>query len=206
MPDHIDDNMEAWGTVRPDLDLSSWAITLRIGRIASHVRYQERLYEPFGLNRGGVETLFALRRSPKHRLSPTQLSETMLATSATVTARLDKLQEEGLITRRHDTKDRRGIIVQLTPKGKELADRIVESVVARRSEQMEVLTDREKAVLTPLLRKLLEHFEEINGEQRDEEDEATAARARRRRHRTDRASNGASAPSSRRRAPVPGGA
>jgi DNA-binding MarR family transcriptional regulator len=207
MPDHIDDNMEAWGSVRPDLDLSAWAITLRIGRIASHVRYQERLYEPFGLNRGGVETLFALRRSPKHRASPTQLGETMLATSATVTARLDKLQDEGLITRRHDTKDRRGIIVQLTPKGLELADRIVESVVARRSEQMEVLTAQEKAVLTPLLRKLLEHFEAINGDQRDEEDEAAAERARQRRRRSQAAdANGAKAPSPRRRTPARGGA
>jgi DNA-binding MarR family transcriptional regulator len=193
MPDHIDENMEAWGSVRPDLDLSSWAITLRIGRIASHVRYQERLYEPFGLNRGGVETLFALRRSPKHRASPTQLGETMLATSATVTARLDKLQEEGLITRRHDTRDRRGIIVQLTPKGVELADRIVESVVARRSEQMEVLSAKEKVELTPLLRKLLEHFEAIDGDQRDEEDETAAERARQRRRRAPIASNGAKA-------------
>ena len=176
--------MVAWGGVRPDLDQSSWAITLRIGRIASHVRYQERLYEPFGLNRGGVETLFALRRSRNHRLSPTQLGETMLATSATVTARLDKLQDEGLITRRHDTRDRRGIIVQLTPKGRELADRIVESVVERRSEQMAILTAREKADLTVLLRKLLEHFESINGDQRDEDDEASAERARRRRRPT----------------------
>jgi DNA-binding MarR family transcriptional regulator len=206
MPDHIDENMEAWGTVRPDLDLSSWAITLRIGRIASHVRYQERLYEPFGLNRGGVETLFALRRSPKHRASPTQLGETMLATSATVTARLDKLQDEGLITRRHDTKDRRGIIVQLTPKGLELADRIVESVVARRSEQMEVLSAKEKAELTPLLRKLLEHFEAINGDQREEEDEAAAERARQRRRRIPRVTNSAKAPPTRRRATAGSGA
>jgi DNA-binding MarR family transcriptional regulator len=199
MPDHIDENMEAWGSVRPDLDLSSWAITLRIGRIASHVRYQERLYEPFGLNRGGVETLFALRRSPKHRASPTQLGETMLATSATVTARLDKLQEEGLITRRHDTKDRRGIIVQLTAKGLELADRIVDSVVARRSEQMEVLSEKEKAELTPLLRKLLEHFEAIEGDRRDEEDEASAERARQRRRRTTPPNANGAKPSNRRR-------
>jgi DNA-binding MarR family transcriptional regulator len=163
MSDHIDQNLEAWAGVRPDLDLSAWAITLRIGRIASHVQYQERMYEPFDLNRGGVETLFALRRSQNMRLSPTQLCNTTLATSATVTARLDKLQDAGLITRRHATKDRRGIIVQLTPKGKELADRIVESVIERRSDQISVLTASEKATLTPLLRKLLEHFEKING-------------------------------------------
>jgi DNA-binding MarR family transcriptional regulator len=202
MPDHIDENMEAWGRLRPDLDLSSWAITLRIGRIASHVRYQERLYEPFGLTRGGVETLFALRRSPKYRASPTQLSETMLATSATVTARLDKLQDEGLITRRHDTKDRRGIIVQLTARGLELADRILESVVARRTEQMEVLSAKEKAELTPLLRKLLEHFEAINGDQRDDEDEGAAERARQRGRRILRAQTNGAKPPRRRAAPA----
>jgi DNA-binding MarR family transcriptional regulator len=163
MSDHIDENLEAWARVRPDLDLSAWAITLRIGRIASHVQFQEKLYEPFGLNRGGTLTLFALRRSPNHKLSPTQLGETTMATSATVTARLDKLQEQGLITRRHDTKDRRGIIVQLTPKGREVADQLVEVVVAQRTHQMEMLSPKERADLTTLLRKVLEHFEAVSG-------------------------------------------
>jgi DNA-binding MarR family transcriptional regulator len=157
--DHIDSNLKDWGRVRPDLDLTSWEVTLRVSRIASFIQYQERNYEPFGLNRGGVETIFALRRSPNHKLSPTQLGETTFATSATVTARLDKLQQAGLITRRHDKKDRRGIVVQLTPKGIELSDRIVESVVERRSQQVQGLSQDEKEQLTLLLRKLLEHFE-----------------------------------------------
>jgi DNA-binding MarR family transcriptional regulator len=180
MPDHIDGNIEGWGRVRPDLDVSAWAITQRIGRIAKHIQYQERLYEPFGLNRGGVETIFALRRAPNHKLSPTQLCDATLATSATVTARLDKLQDEGLITRRHDTKDRRGIIVQLTPRGRELADRIVESVVQRRSSQMTVLSAEEKASLTVLLRKLLENFEATAGELQDDEPPAKTEAPRRR--------------------------
>jgi DNA-binding MarR family transcriptional regulator len=173
MPDHIDENLEGWARVRPDLDTSAWEVTLRIGRIASHVQFQERLYEQFGLNRGGTLTLFALRRSPNHKLSPTQLGETTMATSATVTARLDKLQEQGLITRRHDMKDRRGIIVQLTPKGREVADRLVEAVVERRTRQMEMLSPKEKVDLTLLLRKVLEHFEASSGEGSEYEDAPT---------------------------------
>ncbi len=195
MPDHIDGNIEGWGRVRPDLDVAAWAITQRIGRIAKHIQYQERLYEPFGLNRGGVETIFALRRAPNHKLSPTQLCDSTLATSATVTARLDKLQDEGLITRRHDTKDRRGIIVQLTPKGRDMADRIVESVVERRSSQMDVLSTDEKATLTVLLRKLLEHFEATAGDF-DEEDTTEKVESTRRRTRA----NGQVAPSRGKRA------
>ena len=180
MSDHIDENLQAWAMVRPDLDLSAWEVTLRIGRIASHVQFQERLYEPFGLNRGGTLTLFALRRSPNHKLSPTQLGETTMATSATVTARLDKLQEQGLITRRHDLKDRRGIIVQLTAKGREVADRLVEAVVERRTHQMEMLTLKEKAGLTMVLRKVLEHFEATSGDVPGYGDEPMPEASRRR--------------------------
>ena len=168
MPDHIDENLQGWARVRPDLNLSAWELTLRIGRIASHVQYQERLYEPFGVNRGGTLTLFALRRSPNHKLSPTQLGEATMATSATITARLDKLQEQGLVTRRHDQKDRRGIIVQLTPKGREVADRLVEAVVERRTHQMAMLSPKEKADLNLLLRKVLEHFEAKSADFRDD--------------------------------------
>ena len=180
MPDHIDENLQGWARVRPDLDLSAWEVTLRIGRIATHVQYQERLYEQFGLNRGGTLTLFALRRSPNYKLSPTQLGETTMATSATVTARLDKLQQQGLITRRHDTKDRRGIIVQLTPQGREVADRLVEAVVERRTRQMEMLSPKEKVDLTFLLRKVLEYFEARSSEDSEMEDEPSPEPRRRR--------------------------
>jgi DNA-binding MarR family transcriptional regulator len=185
MPDHIDQNIEDWGLVRPDLDLSSWAVTLRIGRLAGYLRFSERMYEPFGINRGGVEILFALRRSEDHRLSPTQIGDTTLATSATVTARLDKLQADGLITRSHDTRDRRGIIVQLTPRGLELVDRIVNSVIERRADQLAVLSAREKATLESLLRKLLEHYESTLGSAVDLD--GGAADLKRRRRAADRA-------------------
>jgi DNA-binding MarR family transcriptional regulator len=151
--------MEQWAHEYPGLDVSAWAITLRIGRIADFIHYNARSYEQYGLNRYGVETLIALLRSPKQRLSPSQLSDTLLASSATMTSRLDRLQSEGLITRRHDRVDRRSIVVQLTPKGRELADRILKDVLARRNKQVEALTEEEKTTLSSLLRKLLMSLE-----------------------------------------------
>ena len=152
--DHIDSNLKDWGRVRPDLDLTSWEVTLRVSRIASFIQYQERNYEPFGLNRGGVETIFALRRSPNHKLSLTQLGETTFATSATVTARLDKLQQAGLITRRHDKKDRRGIVVQLTPKGKRAFDTMAAEHERWVEDLMSGLTRAERDRLYTLLGRL----------------------------------------------------
>src|SRR5690606_9319545 len=100
------------------------------------------------------------RRAPSQQLSPTQLCDALLANSATMTGRLDKLEGEGLVRRRHDETDRRGVVVQMTAKGRRVADRILAEVLERRNSQVAALTDSEKSTLSALLRKLLESLEQ----------------------------------------------
>ena len=87
------------------------------------------------LNRGEVGVLSALRTvGPPHRLSPTQLFKGLMLSSAGMTSRLDRLEARDLVVRRADPADRRGILVELTPKGKELVEAAVVANTARERE------------------------------------------------------------------------
>jgi DNA-binding MarR family transcriptional regulator len=158
--DTVDRLLAAWSRERPDLDFTSWSVTRRIDRLSRQLHYSQQLYEPYSLNRGGVEVLGALRASGSSRpLSPTELCQFSLVSSATMTNRLDRLEQEGLVRRLPDPVDRRALLVELTPKGRGVIDEIVTAVLARRAGQISALDPGEQQTLAALLRKLLLSFE-----------------------------------------------
>jgi DNA-binding MarR family transcriptional regulator len=71
-----------------------------------------------------------------------------------MTHRLDKLERRELIQRRPDLADRRGIRVVLTPSGRRLVDRAVESHVALEAKLLSGLSAKERDRLADLLRGL----------------------------------------------------
>jgi DNA-binding MarR family transcriptional regulator len=83
---------------------------------------------------------------------------TMLS-SGGMTKRLDRLAEAGLVERRPDPADRRGILVRLTPHGKSVADRALENHVANEERLVRSLSPAERRALDDLLRKLLAELE-----------------------------------------------
>jgi DNA-binding MarR family transcriptional regulator len=78
---------------------------------------EEALAE-FGLTRPSFQVLVALLRAPDHRLSQSQLSRVVRRTSGTMSMRLARLEQAGLVTREGDPDDRRGVVVTLTEEGK----------------------------------------------------------------------------------------
>ena len=60
-----------------------------------------------------------LRAGAPFQRSPGQLAKRFDLTSGAMTNRLDRLEAEELIRRLPDPDDRRGVIVELTPKGRE---------------------------------------------------------------------------------------
>jgi DNA-binding MarR family transcriptional regulator len=159
--DRVEENIVGLGRERPDLDFMPWGIILRVTKLAEHLHYSESLYEPFGLNRAGVEILLRLRReAPAYRVSPTQLNRALDSKSATMTSRLEKLEQSGLIRRLLDDNDRRSLLVELTPKGRETIDQVCESVLEIRAKQLNVLSKDEQEQLGDIMAKLLLHFEQ----------------------------------------------
>lgn len=163
--DWIDRTIEGWAGLRPGLPVESYHVTGRIARIAARIaQRQEQLFGQHGLNRGEVGVLSALRTAgPPHRLSPTLLSRGLMLSSAGMTKRLDRLEEQGLVRRRPDPGDRRGVIVELTAAGRRLVDQVVAANTEAETDIVAGLSEEERQSLTALLRKLLRALEPPGG-------------------------------------------
>jgi len=159
--DFTDKLLADWDTARPDIGVGSLQVTARLARIGPHLaRRQEAVFERFGLSRGEVGMLSALRTAgPAHRLSPTRLGQGLMLSSAGVTSRLDRLERRGFVQRLPDPDDRRGVIVELTDSGLEIVDAAVEANSASDRQLMERFDPQEIELLEGLLRKLLAGLE-----------------------------------------------
>jgi DNA-binding MarR family transcriptional regulator len=160
-PDHLDRIVEQWAHERPDVDVTALATMGRLFRIAdlAHAELGRGLHG-YKLPPGWFDVLAALRRAgDPFELSPTALMHAMMLSSGGVTKRLDRLVEARLVTRRPDPDDRRGVLVRLTPRGRQLIDRALVEHVANEEELLEALTAAEQGQLDDLLRRLLAGLE-----------------------------------------------
>jgi DNA-binding MarR family transcriptional regulator len=159
--DHVDEIEAQWARERPDVDVTALAL---FGRLFRSVDLAEaelaRELGRHGLQRGWFDLLAALRRAgPPFELSPTQLMRATLLSSGGMTKRLDRLVDAGLVERRPDPRDRRGLLVRLTRRGRAVVDRALEAHVANEERLLGSLTPTEQRELDALLRKLLAALE-----------------------------------------------
>jgi DNA-binding MarR family transcriptional regulator len=82
-----------------------------------------------------------------------------LLSSSGMTKRLDRMEEAGLIERRPDPSDRRGTLVRLTRRGKNVSDRAVETHVGNEARLLGVLSAAERRTLDRVLKSLLIELE-----------------------------------------------
>jgi len=159
--DQIDEVLGSWRSTRPSIDTGPLEVTGRLSRIGPLLgRRQEAVFSRFGVNRGEVGALSALRVSgPPHRLSPTRLGRGLMLSSAGVTSRIDRLERRGLVRRLPDPDDRRGVIVELTDEGARLVDEAVAAVAESDRQLLGRLDPDEIAQLQALLKKLLASLE-----------------------------------------------
>ena len=159
--DYVERILDQWRRELPDLDMSPVGIVGRVYRLARV--FEKRLgstFESQGLNRSGFDVLASLRRAGQpHRLSPTALYNSLLITSGAMTNRIDRLEEEGLVTREPSPDDRRALLVALTPKGKELVESIATELAQAEHELLASLGASEQKELATLLRTLLNSLE-----------------------------------------------
>lgn len=161
MPDEVDGLLTAWQRERPELDVAPLAVLSRVSRLARHVdRARRAAFAEHGLEVFEFDVLAALRRAGSpYELSPGQLLHQTLVGSGTMTNRLDRLERRGLVRRRPDPEDGRGIRVRLTPAGQALVDTAVTDLLAREKALLAALPDRDRERLARLLRAVLLHFE-----------------------------------------------
>lgn len=150
-----------WRRERPDLDPWPLGIFGRTSRINSHfLKRADTWLSPLGLSWETFSLIAALRRSGKpYELNPTELQRQSLLTSGAMTNRIDRVETLGLVERRPDTHDRRGVIVRLTPAGRALADKAIAVHFSQTAQVLGTLNTRERQQLDELLTKLLNSLE-----------------------------------------------
>ncbi len=129
----------------------------RIVLLAKHFQHIDKgLLKRVGLTLWAYEVLVALRRQgPPYRLSPTELRRLAVLSSGAMTNRLDRLEERGLVKRSADPNDRRGVLITLLPRGRELADQAIAERLAQIERVLKPLNRRERAATAESLKKLL---------------------------------------------------
>lgn len=129
--DAVDHILEQWKRQRPDLDCRPMGPIGRLKRCAMLLEPRiEAAFAGHDLVRWEFDMLATLRRAGEpFILSPTQLFSTLMITSGTMTHRLKALEKRGVIRRLPNPEDARSMLVALTPAGRELIDKAVESHV-----------------------------------------------------------------------------
>lgn len=155
-PDPIDALLEQWSRERPDLDPSPMGLVGRLLRVARATdrAVGDGLAER-GLQAGWFDVLSALRRAGSpHQLTPGALAKAVMLSTGGMTKRLDQLEAAGLVTRSPDPRDRRGLLIGLTAKGRRRVDRALEAHLANEERLLAGLSAAERGRLDALLRKL----------------------------------------------------
>ena len=160
--DLVDEILAQWRKERPDLDASPMGV---IGRVARLYKYFQKsladVFAEYGLNPGEFDVLATLRRSGEpYQLTPTELYNSMMVSSGTMTNRIDKLEKMGLVERLADERDRRGTLISLTDKGFELIEQAVNAHVENGHRLLSALERKELDDLARLMRQLLVSLEE----------------------------------------------
>ncbi|MFC0681038.1 MarR family winged helix-turn-helix transcriptional regulator [Lysobacter korlensis] len=159
--DEVDRIVDAWRRERPDLDFSPLQVLSRVGRLSRHLeRARKSAFAASDLESWEFDVLSALRRAgPPYQLSPKSLLQQTLVSSGTMTNRIDRLVERRLVERRTDPHDGRGILVLMTPAGRERVDTAISELLVAESELLDALPKVEQERLASLLRKLSLDFD-----------------------------------------------
>ncbi|HET7386334.1 MAG TPA: MarR family transcriptional regulator [Nocardioidaceae bacterium] len=161
MHDEVDRLVEAWKRERPDLDLRPMQVLSRVTRLSHHLdRARRQAFREHGLEPWEFDVLAALRRAgAPYELSPGRLLTQTLVTSGTMTNRVDRLEDRGLVRRLPDPHDRRGVLVRLTAQGRTTVDGALSGLLQRERGLLAGLGAADRKSLATLLRSLVAGFE-----------------------------------------------
>ncbi len=150
-----------WQRERPDLDPGAMHIVGRaimLGKALERRANQALL--PFCLIYTDLDVLATLRRSGKpYCLSPTELMESVLITSGSMTALLNRLTKLKLISRVSDENDGRIKKARLTTKGTALINKAIKERFEEATDAVQELSARDQEAMAAMLRTLLKTVE-----------------------------------------------
>jgi MarR family transcriptional repressor of emrRAB len=132
--------------------MKSCLILLRTG--SDLLILADKYFRKVGLSQGGFLTLVVLNRDPKAELTPSELSEKIGVTRATMTGLLDTLAKDGYVQRLQHNADRRKLVVRLTDAARRRLDTLLPNYMSELTLLVSNLTEKEQQVLIKLLEKV----------------------------------------------------
>jgi DNA-binding MarR family transcriptional regulator len=159
--DDVDRIIAAWQRERPDLDVAPLHVLSRLSRLSRRLDLARgNAFAGHDLDGWEFDVLSALRRAGRpYQLSPGHLVAETLVTSGTMTNRVDRLEQRGLVARHPDPHDRRGVLVRLTPAGREAVAAALAALLDHERALLAPLTQQEQETLAALLRRLASPLE-----------------------------------------------
>jgi len=159
--DMIDRFVEGAIRIYPTIDPEVEAAVDRIDKIARYLdRTTERTVKAFGLNTGEFKLLLKLHQAAGQTMTAGALADRLDLSSSAITNRLDRLEEDGLVTRERGTEDRRSVHVTMTPRGALVLSEAVEREAKEEKDFLGALTHEEQDRLNALLRTLILEIED----------------------------------------------
>lgn len=152
---------EEWTRERPDLDIRPQGVIGRLHRLAGHLTEELNVvYRRYGLAEGEFDVLATLRRAGEpYERAAGELARFTMVTTGAVSKRIDRLERDGLVTRRRSATDGRGRVIALTEAGRELIDRAFTEHIRNEHRLLAMLTDEQADELESLLTTWLARFE-----------------------------------------------
>ncbi|MFJ2784859.1 MULTISPECIES: MarR family winged helix-turn-helix transcriptional regulator [unclassified Streptomyces] len=153
--DWTDGYVDRWRGVLPDLDPVVEGAVTRMKKLSVHLRrVREQALVDFGLERYEFDTL---HRIAGHggSAAPSELADDLDLAPASVAARLDALEERGLVRRVRAAAERRRVVVELTEAGRETWRGATGVLGQEEARLLGVLAPGDRALLNDLLRRVM---------------------------------------------------
>lgn len=161
VPDRVARIQAEWAREMPDVDVSPQGVIGRLHRVGAHLSDELNVvFKRFGLAAGEFDVLAALRRagSPYER-APGELAQFTMVTTGAMTKRIDRLERDGLVTRRPSATDGRSRVVGLTSAGANLINHAFREHMINERNLVDLLSAEESAQLERLLASWLGRLE-----------------------------------------------
>lgn len=120
--DAVEEAAYRWGQRYPGVD-GFRALTALARGYAVMLREAEAVLRPLGLNLSRFEVLMMLSFTRSAGLPMTRIRDLLTVHGSSVTYLVDRLAQQGWVTRTADPSDGRVSLVSITPEGREVADR-----------------------------------------------------------------------------------
>jgi DNA-binding MarR family transcriptional regulator len=150
-----------WRATRPELEVEPIAVTARLARLQAVLGPRlETVFARYRVRSADFAVIATLVRLAVDRVPQRKLASELGLSAGTVSLRIDRLVQRGLVGRCPDPDDGRGALVSLTPRGRELFEACAPEHLANAHELLSGLSEPERDQLAALLGKLLYTLEE----------------------------------------------